>query len=466
MSVLLDTPIGSGAVPLVVGEMLFCGFEVGEREPDTEYQVQIGDLDPEGPPDGTLDKSSTAIGRARGRRVEWDDALHFESARGKVVVRLSSRAVGNDGSWHHRAQLVLNVLPSKLSEERYQAMFDQLNGLALGLVFDLISKSVGALHFARARQEVSVRSNQVELRVLDRIWGNLSNALRAIELDPWLALRRGLELRPTWGGERMSCLSLSELAARGVDPRHPSTPRPFAARRERLFESSDTQEHRCVAGFLRVLLARVRDCRASLDNHIEAIERDREFRDCHVVLGPTLYEAYDLPRVRRLREAVGLAATLEDRLREASRLPFLRNVRPLLRLPSSPIFRHVQSYRQVRQAIIEYLGYAPFVFDQGLEDRIKSTSRMYEQWVFLQLASAFRSSGLRCHSEEGLIQYAGSRRFTLDIERGTAIAFGSPDGRSIILRYEPWILPAGIARQRRHVTYRGTAGDLLGVPIF
>jgi len=176
-------------------------------------------------------------------------------------------------------------------------------------------------------------------------------------------------------------------------------------------------------------------------------------------MGPSLYDVFDLPRIRKLKEADALAAKLEGQISAAMRLPFLHGVRPIYSVPSSPVFRHVQSYRRVRRAIAEYITSAPLVLDEGLDERIKSTHRMYEQWVFLQIASAFRTTGLTCETHTGFIQKSGARRFTLDIERGTSLKFRSVDRRSVTVTYEPWILPEALARQQGHPVFRGRSGE-------
>src|SRR5436190_1742336 len=81
--------------------------------------------------------------------VVWGDAAHFDGARGRVWVRLASRPAGAGGLWQDRALLPVYVMPSKLSEARYEGMVAELRSLAAGLVFDLVSKSLRALGLGR-----------------------------------------------------------------------------------------------------------------------------------------------------------------------------------------------------------------------------------------------------------------------------------------------------------------------------
>jgi hypothetical protein len=203
----------------------------------------------------------------------------------------------------------------------------------------------------------------------------------------------------------------------------------------------------------------VRDCALGIDQHLKAIEADRPLRDVRITPGATLWELVDLPRIRRLRQARALAEQLQSNIRSAEALPFLRRLVPFNRLPRTPVFENVPAYYHLRRAMIRYLTTSLVILDEGSEERIKSTSRMYEQWVFLQIAAALRWAGLRCDSLGDLIRRTSRQRFVLDLERGTRMTFQADDGRAISLRYEPLILPASMARERRDTVYRGLRGD-------
>jgi hypothetical protein len=99
------------------------------------------------------------------------------------------------------------------------------------------------------------------------------------------------------------------------------------------------------------------------------------------------------------------------------------------------------------------------VSDVGEAEQAKSTARMYEQWVFLQLVSAFRAAGLRTESADRIVRPAGWQRFSVDLERGARVSFRVPDSPlSLVIRYEPWIFPRESARDRRETIYRGRSG--------
>jgi hypothetical protein len=448
--------IGEEAETVSVNELQLCGFSVEDREPDTEYRLWVGDRDAQ----PVAVAVPPALGRARGAVVEWADAPYFDGARGRVWVRLASRPIGSAEACRPRARLPVYVLATKLSEERYQTMLDQLRRLAAGLVFDLVSPMARRLRVGATDVGVSHRSSQLELRLLEGIWGRLSRSLREVAQDPITSIRRIREVRLSWGAERFGPATAARLSAAGIDPRSPGAPRPFPAYRERFAEDLNTVEHQVILGLLKFLRQRVASCGANIRRHIAGIEADRPFRQHPTVRGGrTLYDSEDRPRVEQLHVALARARRLACCLAKAQSLDLFRDVVPRFSLPATPIFDHVRPYRRIRDEFRRYVRSALILLEDGFEERLKSTQRLYEQWVFFQIAAAFRRAGLRCVSHDGLFHRARRFRFTLDVDRGARLTFLAPEGRAIMLRFEPWVLPHATARQRRDTVYRGTRGE-------
>ena len=205
----------------------------------------------------------------------WDEAAHFDGARGRVWVRLASRtrvsrphqaakmAALRRARAGCRAQLPVYVNATKISEDRYNVMVAQLRALAAGLVFDLYSKMFRSLQFAESAGAVSSRSSQMELRLLERLWASLAPALQEVAADPVKQITVRREVRPSWGGERLGQRTVARLAAEGLDPRRPGSPRPFPAYGERFVETPKTLEHGILLGLLRFLERRAADCAAA-----------------------------------------------------------------------------------------------------------------------------------------------------------------------------------------------------------
>lgn len=272
-------------------------------------------------------------------------------------------------------------------------------------------------------------------------------------------MRQVRERRLSWGSERLSAAGLRQLAATGVDPRKPDAPRPFYAIRDRLCETFDIPEHRTILGFLKLLRHRVTDCARRAEEHVRVIERERQFRDIDQADGSNLFRDFDVPRMQFLQLASDRAKDLAERIREAAQLNFLRGLTSELRMPYSPIFSNVLPYRRPRDEMLRYLSASLVIVDEGVDERAKSTGRIYEQWIFLQVVAALRLCGLAPVSQEGFLRKSERHRFTIDIERDTRVCFRCPDGRSVRVRYEPWIHPAALARRRRDTVYRGKSGE-------
>jgi hypothetical protein len=447
---ILAVSLDDAALPTLVptvSELDACGFSVSIPEVDTEYQIRIGDEVPD-----------DAAGQDFGHIVSWKHSTYFESARGRVLVQLLTRESRPLGDWKRRAQFIVNVLPAKLGEERYEAMFEDLRAVSVGLVLDLLSKSRLKLGLAGVGA-LSSRPAHAELAVLERLWAAVSLTLQRIALQPMVGLRLVRERRLSWGSERLSEIGLRQLAAAGIDPRKANTPRPFYAVRDRLRETFDIAEHRTIVGFLRFLRDRVADCARRAEEHILAIQKERPFRDIDQTDGSNLFRDIDTPRMERLQIANGRARDLAERIRGAEKVDFLRGLAGELRVPHGPVFSNVLSYRRFRDEMLRYLGASLAILDEGVEERAKSTGRMYEQWIFLQVLAALRACGLSPLSQEGLLTRSRRHRFTIDIERGTRVYFRCPDGRYVNVRYEPWIHPATLARSLHDTVYRGRSGE-------
>ena len=330
--------------------------------------------------------------------------------------------------------------------------------VSVGLVFDLLSKSRLNLGMAGIGA-LSSRPANAELAVLQRLWDSLSLTLQQIAVQPMQGLQQIQENRLCWGSERLSVAGLRQLAMSGVDPRRGDVARPFYAMRDRLRETYDIAEHRIILGFLRLIIDRTLDCGWRAEQQVVFIKKDQPYRDIDQSDGSNLFRDIDGPKMQRLQHASARAKELVERIRQAERIEFLRRIQPELRPPYSPIFTNVLPYKRFRDEMLRYLGASLAILDEGLEERAKSTSRMYEQWIFLQVLAALRACGLRPISQQGLLTRARRHRFMIDIERGTRVSFLSADHKNISVRYEPWIHPVALARYSHESVYRGRSGE-------
>jgi len=417
---------------------------VSPREADVEYRARVGD-EPLAPP-AVFD-----------RQVSWTDRPAFVGVRGRAEIVIESRGEAGD-RWTPRARLPVYVSATKLSQDRYETMTAELRGLAAGLLFDLYSKSLTGVAFGPGR--VAAHSNLVELRLLHALWSNVAGRLRDVSAAPVTRLTAARVVRWTDGRDRLDARAVARLAAAGTDPRRRGTPRPFQADIRTARETADTIEHRELRGLLDTIGRRLDACESSILAHVRALEEDRGYRDGYPAAdGQTLFDLEDAPRLGRLAAARDRVAEIRRQVRRAAAAAPFGGLTPAAPTFASPVFSQVEPYRAIRDHVRAYLRSAAVVLEDGAEERLKSTHRLYEQWVFFQIASALRAAGLRCASHADLFASLGRRRFSLDLDRGARLTFHAADGRAAVLRYEPWILRLAEAEARGDAVYRSVKQD-------
>ena len=430
------------AAPVTISELQPIGFAIERRSPEMEYEVAIGDV-------------PLGAGTPFGPNVYWADEPYLESTRGRVSVSLLGRAAGSGAEWRDCARLDVTVVPTKLSEERCAALEDDIRRVSAGLIFDLVSKMLRGVRYARGLQGIESRSSHVELRGLRDVWRELSGLIERIDADPHLHVGRRVRPRPCTGADVLDPDAAAWLAARGFDPRSRHARWPVTVPTRVLTKTSDTVEHRLMLGFLRLLLAQVGECVEAARRDVDRIEEDREWRHVAIGAGPTLYEEVDLPKIERLREAVRQGGELAAQIRRAIRLPLFGGLAPQGGEPDTPVFTHVEPYYRFARAMRGYLASKLVVLETGADERLKETSRLYEHWVFLRLGAAFRAAGLRGDDVEGVVRRLSRHRFVLDLDDDMVVTFRVDQRRRVRVRYEPWILSADAARRRGDLLCRG-----------
>jgi hypothetical protein len=93
--------------------------------------------------------------------------------------------------------------------------------------------------------------------------------------------------------------------------------------------------------------------------------------------------------------------------------------------------------------------------DTGALIRVKDTDRMYEQWVFLQLAAGLRALGYEMKQGKEVYRKISARRYVTDLPRGARLSFDEPTGTTIELYYEPWIRPRESAVRAGDLFFHG-----------
>jgi hypothetical protein len=107
----------------------------------------------------------------------------------------------------------------------------------------------------------------------------------------------------------------------------------------------------------------------------------------------------------------------------------------------TPIFREVPAYRRFRKSMAESLQVPDWHLEAGPLESIRRTDRLYEIWVFIQLASAFGSCGLVPIDLTGLRMNPEPNRYIFALERNTSLLYQHSNGLFVRIRYQPWISP-------------------------
>lgn len=420
---------------LVLGEAQPCAF-VAHPAGDEEYRISIGDI-----PMAEMvgDAGHTAGISILGQRV-WPEHAYFESARGETRVRVEVRnPEASSDAWEQLLQIVVYVVPTKVREEAYQHLVDELKAHSRSLLVDLYGKSRRTYDLRFSREGRSFHSREEELEAIESVVQRLGVLLPAIEHRP--ASRVVRQIAPTnyWGSERLSSIGMTSLAQRGISVK--ASPRPISVFDARMRESFDIPEHRLLKGFLEDLTQRLCLCARAAVEHMQAIEHERPLRDIRFREGLSIYESVDLPKLIRLRDAERKAKRLRRLVHGMTELPFLQEVPAQRPTARDGTFQQSHDYRELFGIIRRFLAKGALEYEgDDFSGVTKLTSRLFEQWCFLRIINAFRATGVEMREwTEALRDYLFSR-FLLDFDRGLQFE-GSLGGKMRLrFRYEPWIL--------------------------
>lgn len=169
----------------------------------------------------------------------------------------------------------------------------------------------------------------------------------------------------------------------------------------------------------RELRRRVDEVAATAQSAIRSIERSRRYRDTPMPDGVSLYQSVDVPRLRALQRVLRAARMLAARS---------------ARLPS-----HARIAIPTRSAALTAQAQRPI-------------SALYERWVFLEIVRAFHGS-LDSAVIATLLADTGTG-LARDFDERTEYVRMENDGRTLRIRFEPWILTRELAIAGGHGVYR------------
>lgn len=445
---------------LVVRETDKLGFVLNPAPEGLEHRIFVGDV----PLSELVPTPEDAAGVALGGQLFWRDLAYFESARGQTGIMLEARPEDRvSDTWQRVLDVRVYVLPSKLGEERYQRMANDLQELSRGLLVDLYGKSTQTHDLRFAKEGKAYHSRERELESIEAVLDRLGTLLRAIRQRPASRVQTVTWQQSYWGGERLTPAAIDWLSRRGTAPS--TSKRPLAIRTRRRVETFDVPEHRVARAFLEILIRRADYCAEVARRHVRAIASDQHLRDVRLGDGPTIYESVDLPRIKRLEEAVRRAERSASLATAMTALPFLSDVPPELVAVRGGTFQRSPEYRALFLHIRRFLlGNALWYEGDEMSAVTKLTSRLFEQWCYLQTVEAFRACGLDLREWGDALRQNVQSRLLLDFDRGlTFEGILTPDLR-LRFRYEPWILGADSASRAGETLCRGSSGDVAWCP--
>lgn len=437
---------------------------LSDAEVHSQYDIEVGDR--QRAPDGDARWDGGGVGHSRyaDGKVMWPLYEYFESGRGRTTVRVIQRRGGETGEARVDA-LTFYVVPSKIGEERYEAMVSCLHTLSAALVFELLGKSKRSYEHRIVNRGVSRLTKELELRRIRVVLDRLVPLVRRMAVTPVCLLVRARCSCLYWGDKPLSTSSLVRLAGRGAGPcqryqpvRIPST---------RLSETADTAEHRYLLAFLRLLRHRLADCVEAIDRQTRDIEQDRANRDSGARGRSRVYEQYDRPKLARLSEARSEAGAISDRIRTMERLALFKGVEPRLQLLSPHHFGHNPVYRTALTVMQEFLRAGTIWLGDArgvTEGTIKATSRLYEHWVFLRLVDAFRAVGVDLEPWGDFLRKFVESRYTLEFQKGLRFEGAIAAGRTIRVSFEPWVKGKAAAATEGLTVCRESEGGMSWSP--
>ena len=432
---------------LVLEELGRYSFRAEDPSGDIEFQVRIGDV-----PIGELlldGFPAGGVGMGEYRHWSGDTARFFESARGPTTVHVRTSLTGDSG-----IDIPMYVVPTKVSEDGYDAMTTDIGRLSASLLLDLYGKSRSGRSLVRERATTIVRSPEEELSLLATIAPSLRRLLAEIAKRPASVIRRRAFARTCWGHERFTPSMTRDLACTGIAPRAANFPATMEC--EHVVESFDVPEHRIAAAFVDLLIRRATLCRDAAATQANSIRADRPYRDLQLGGGPSLFQSHDVPRISRLRSASSTAETIRAEMQKLRVIPILADSKPELVRPRHGVFQRSPEYRALDRLMQSYFARVPVAGNYARHPRTaKLTSVLFEQWCFLRLVEGFRRAGILLMPWQEAIRRRAACQFMIDFERGMSFIGAIDEGIRVRIRYQPWILGKDEAISLNESLYRG-----------
>lgn len=372
--------------------------------------------------------------------LEFEKGVYFESASGPTDLVIGELAA--DGSQVREVfRTTLYVVPSKIGWDNYKCMVQDLQSICQALITDVRGKSSRGVGQNASLAVKPWRTHEEELDALCRTCRKLRPLIREIKLSPKTTMQMVYDYERT--NRCRSQKGIATMIRRGIDPRRDVGERRCVV--GRVVESRNVAEHRLLKAFLKLLLSRVSNCRASITSDIRRLEGEKKYRSRTSKEGESsLYEVEDLPRIRRYKERDGEASGVQRWLADELSDEFWGDLRDEVFAPENTQFAENEYYLVAANIILRYLrDTTHWGGTFGSRFMMKKSSRMYEQWVLVQLIAAFERVGIKMTSWDEIIARHLNRQFGIDLTRNTTFTARLSESFELVIRYEPWIISKG-----------------------
>lgn len=427
-------------------------FELTHPKPAVSYAIQIGEMwISEFLPDGVAPEGM----RLRDQN-NWVEYPYFESARGLTPIRLYTRS-GQSERMELQLEGSVFVLPSKIGEECYKAMSEDLARLSKSLLSDLHGKSRRTFELKHSRALRHLHSKEEELQAIRRVCPKIERLLSAISKHPSFKVHQVQRNIRFSGQKPVSAKTLARLAR--TNPQIEKAVAGVNVIEWATAESFDIPEHRFLKAFLMFLRSRAEACAAAARRHIVAIEKDRPYRDASPGSRsgkPTLYQIQDLPMIARLQTATQDAQSAKNSIEQMLHSQLLASSRAEFVPVQGGVFSRSAEYRELERLMLRHLRHhAQWVEGDSFNNIGKLTSTLYEQWCYLMIVDAFRDVGVQLSDWNGNIDDVSKERFTIDFARGLRFEGEITPSLRLRISYQPWIHNLETARRVLSSLYRG-----------
>ena len=399
---------------------------VDGRPPATRGEVRIGEslqlvLRPGQAEGGAL---ITSLGEEYGEVLL--DYVELDGAEGPVEI----------------ASLRFEIEPAESIRALYDQLVTDLERIHVGLARDVVGRSRQRTGFGRRTPRASRPEEDCEL--LERTLRRLTDALERIQVQPVSAIARDV-VRDRWRpGDRLASDAASTLL------QDPDTVvvdgqlrRLGRVRLSRSRPTLDIPEHRAMRSELEDLARRARRVARHCQLCIDRLAEERRRWGGERADGSSVFQLEHRPRMRRYSEVAERAHGLADAfVRLRRRASFLDDVGASRSgLAPTPLFRNGRGYREAYQALVEARrAAAPLVAGDEFGVQLRSLSRLFEYWCFVQVVERLR--GWFGTPEPWATYRITDEIWRPDLRSGQWFRFAAADGIAVRVHYEPDIVPA------------------------